>query len=133
MQSIMLHASVETNVPWEVTLILYSKLDLPWSTPANILKDRKLRVRGDWKGMRLTNKVCGYLIFVTSLYAYEIPVYFCLFSAAISFIFLFVVEVLCSFIYCSQLFLLLLLLVFVISSFVVGYFSYQTKYTCNLL
>lgn len=66
----MLHASVETNVPGEVTLILYSKLDLSWSTPANILRVSKLRVRVNWKGRRLTDKVCEYLIFVTSLSAF---------------------------------------------------------------
>lgn len=100
----MLHASVETNVPGEVTLILYSKLDVSWSTPANILRGRKLRVRVNWKGRRLTDKVCEYLIFVTSLSAFmlmrspSIFVYPLLQLASFSFVF----EVLCSFIYYSQ-------------------------------
>ena len=72
---------------WCNQLILYSKLDLSWSNPANILKDRKLRVRGDWKGIRLRDKVCGYLIFVTSLYAHgDIFVYSLLQLVSFSFL-----------------------------------------------
>lgn len=113
---------------WCNQLILYSKLDLSWSNPANTLKDRKLRVRGDWKGMRLRDKVCGYLIFVTSLYAYgDIFVYSLLQLVSFSFL--------------SSRFFVLLFIIFSHYYYYFGYkffcsrlfFFYQTKYTCNLL
>lgn len=102
---------------WCNQLILYSKLDLSWSNPANTLKDLKLRVRGDWKGMRLRDKVCGYLIFVTSLYAYgDIFVYSLLQLVSFSFcrrgsLFFYLLF--------SVIFIIIIL---VISSFVVGFF-----------
>lgn len=104
---------------WCNQLILYSKLDLSWSNPANTLKDRKLRVRGDWKGMRLRDKVCGYLIFVTSLYAYgDIFVYSLLQLVSFSFcrrgsLFFYLLF--------SVIFIIIIL---VISSFVVGFFFF---------
>lgn len=84
--------------------------------------------------MRLTDKVCEYLIFVTSLYAFML-------MRSLS-IFVYPLLQLASFSFLSLRFFVLLFIIlshyyyyycFVISSFVVGYFSYQTKYTCNLL
>lgn len=104
---------------WCNQLILYSKLDLSWSNPANTLKDRKLRVRGDWKGIRLRDKVCGYLIFVTSFYAYgDIFVYSLLQLVSFSFcrrgsLFFYLLF--------SVIFIIIIL---VISSFVVGFFFF---------